>query len=101
MRPASSSKLRARGGFWVMLCVAAVGSIGMQTLTMLAKQTGDEAWVDAVYRFNTDAIPSCELLAGRAQSTPGEGDVNWARLGGLGSAITVDGRCRLETRLVI
>lgn len=101
MRPAWSSKLRARGGFWMMLCVAALGSIGMQTLAMLARQNGDEAWVNAVYRFHTDAIPSCEQLAGRARSTPGEDDVDWARLGGLGSATTVDGRCRLEARLVI
>ena len=101
MRPAWSSKLRARGGFVVMFFIAAVGSVGMQTLAMLARGSGDEAWVQAVYRFRADAMPSCEQLAGRAHGTAEEGELAWARLGGLGASATVDGRCRIEARLAI
>lgn len=101
MRPASSSKLRARGCFWAMLFIAAVGSVGMQTLAMLARGAGDDAWVEAVYRFHEDALPSCEQLAGRAQLLPADGDVHWARLAGLEASTAVDGRCRSEGRVVM
>lgn len=101
MRPASSSKLHARSGFWAMLFIAVVGSLGMQTLAMLSKGAGDEAWVDAVYRYDPDAVPSCEQFAGRAQWLLTESDVDWARLAGLEASATVDGRCRSEGRVVM
>lgn len=101
MRPGCSSKRRAHGGFRVMGVIAAVGVAGLQLMTMLAKGSGDEAWIDAVYRFRTDAIPSCEQLAGRARMRPAEGSIEWARLDGLGASTTIDGRCRIDARLAI
>lgn len=101
MRPAWSSKLRARGGIWPMLFSAAVGVVGMQILAMLAKGPDDEAWVDAVYRYRADAIPACELLAGPAQRPRAESDMGWARLSGLDTATAADGRCRSQGGVVM
>lgn len=101
MRPAFSNKPRARACFWAMLFIAAVGSVGMQTLALLARGAGDDAWVDAVYRFDEDALPSCEQLAGRAQLLLADRDLSWARLAGLEASTAVDGRCRSEGRVVM
>lgn len=84
-----------------MLLIAALGSLGMQTLALLNKGAGDDAWVNAVYRFREDALPSCAQLAGRAQWLLTESEVDWARLAGLEALTPVDGRCRSEGRVVM
>jgi hypothetical protein len=101
MRPAWSSKLHARGGFWAMLFIAAVGSVGLQALALSARASGDDAWVDAVYHFRSDTLPSCEQLAGRPQLPLSEGNVDWVRLGGLGASTTIDGRCQFDERVAM
>ncbi len=98
MRPGWSSKLRVRGSLVAMFFIVAVGSAGMHGLALLARSAGDEAWVDAVYRFRPDAVPSCEQLAGRAHLPRADADLRWARLGELAESTTVDGRCRMESR---
>lgn len=102
MQPAWSSKQGARGGFWLMLYIALIASIGMHALARLAKTPRDEAWRPAVYQYRADTVPDCEQLTGRAAlSLSAREEIDWVWLHGLALPAATDGRCRSAERMVL